>query len=381
MTPSFVFIDAQSTLTCAGITTAYPTLDAAQAALQSGESPLVVGAIAFHPYETPALFTPQQYWFNQGQVANSPSFTLENAATVSPHSPVTVLNVADSHSQSEYLERVARAVNLIRSGDLQKIVLSRTQTLTVDQPINPVDLLHHFTKNASTLHAHLVDLSSAGVKTRGHYLVGASPELLISKRGNQIYSHPLAGTAPRCIDPVRDQAQATELQLSQKNYAEHAFVTSEIKEALQPYCHDLNVPKTPMLTRTSHTWHLGTPIHGTLKDPSIPLLELVQQLHPTAAVNGYPSTLAQQILKDEEPDRGFYAGAFGWTDAHGNGEWRVTIRSVTVANNRITACAGGGIVADSDPLTEYLETETKLGPARQAINALNYNEEKVHAFN
>lgn len=114
---------------------------------------------------------------------------------------------------------------------------------------------------------------------------------------------------------------------------------------------------------------------GTLKDESVSALELAEVLHPTPAVGGYPTQIAQAFLAEEEADRGFYAGALGWSDKHGNGEWRVTIRSAIIDGDTVTAHAGGGIVAESDPETEFAETETKLGPVRAALTACQVDRE------
>lgn len=129
----------------------------------------------------------------------------------------------------------------------------------------------------------------------------------------------------------------------------------------------LDVPEEPSLTATSHTWHLGTPIRGELHDERVPVLELAAALHPTPAVGGFLLGPAMDILRAEEPERGLYAGAVGWMDLAGDGEWRVTIRSALIEGRRAIARVGGGIVADSEPEEEVRETATKFGPIRAAL--------------
>ena len=172
----------------------------------------------------------------------------------------------------------------------------------------------------------------------------------------------------RSTDPELDQAIAANLQASEKDLHEHAFVTAGIREALAPLCTQLEVPEIPLVMHTAHTWHLGTPIRGILRpDVGMSALDLAQLLHPTAAVNGHPTQIAAELLAEREPDRGFYSGAVGWANGRGDGEWRVGIRSALISGNTVTAYAGGGIVADSVAADELQETHAKLGPIRSAL--------------
>nr|WP_274709755.1 isochorismate synthase [Corynebacterium sp. c6VSa_13] len=303
------------------------------------------------------MFTPLRYWFSHG----APEFRTP------ADSPARVVGQRAIPSANEHRQRVAQAVRTLRDGQLRKLVLSRAMAFELDKPADPEVLLSRFIAHSGTGHGHLVDLSSAGPTHARQWLVGSSPELLIYKRGPYIESHPLAGTAPRSVDPVEDQARATELMLSAKDLDEHSYVTREIRRVLEPLCTELIIPARPSLTRTAFTWHLGTRITGQLKDPKVSALELAQALHPTPAVAGFPSAEAREELARREPDRGFYAGAVGWSDSAGNGEWRVVIRSAVVAGTQVIAHAGGGLVATSDPDVEVAETSTKLGPVRAAL--------------
>lgn len=359
---SFVMTDGEHTVCSRGITTAFGTAEQASQALRAQETALIVGALPFHAVDAPALFAPRNHWFTHGRPA---SF----AADSRPFPQVET--VVASPEKLDHGRRVEDATRRIARGEFHKVVLSRQERYTLSSAPSPEELLDRFSAGSSTGHCHLVDLSAAGPRYADHFFIGSSPELLISKRGSYIRSHPLAGTAFRSPDPVVDQARATELSMSAKDIAEHKFVTAEIKRILAPLCSSLTVPEMPALTSTSHTWHLGTVIEGTLKDPSTTALELAHLLHPTPAVSGYPQRETQRLLREEEPERGFYAGAFGWADAAGNGEWRVGIRSAQLHGNVVTARAGGGIVHDSDPHTEVEETCAKLGPIRTALGLSN----------
>ena len=131
---------------------------------------------------------------------------------------------------------------------------------------------------------------------------------------------------------------------------------------MTPFCETLEVPESPQLSRTPQLWHLSTPIVGTLSDTATSALDLALALHPTAAVAGVPRAAAMSTIEDVEGSRGFYAGAVGWTDGSGDGEWMVTIRCIELATDGLsgTATAGGGIVADSDPDAELDETTAKF---------------------
>lgn len=348
---SFIFTDSQQTLEAEGVQDSWGSV---VEALSSGAS-LVVGALPFHPEETPALFAPQSFSFRRG-APELPTGKLPE-----------VHDIAEMTSRGEHANRVEQAVSQIRSGKFQKLVLSREERYLLAAQPSPEVLLGSFLTGSGTGHGHLVDLGSAGHRYRGAQLIGSSPELLIAKRGEFIESYPLAGTIPRCPDPDEDQARADGLLRSGKDIAEHGFVTEDIRRVLEPYCVELEIPEVPSLTATSHTWHLGTRIRGRLKDPRVPVLELAAALHPTPAVCGFPTPRTQRELRKVEPGRGFYAGAVGWSDAAGNGQWRVSIRSAVLQGNTVRAHAGGGIVADSDAAAEVRETVAKLGPVRAAL--------------
>ncbi|MBC3186601.1 isochorismate synthase [Corynebacterium sp. zg-331] len=351
---SFLLTGPEGTLHGAGHRTTWHSVDQALAGLAGG-SPLAVGALPFHAAEPPALWCPRRFWFAHG-------------APALPHDAIPgVVETAESPEAEQHAQRVRRARERIRDGEYQKIVLARGVRYRLAGRADPRVLLARFLAGSGTGHGHLVDLGSAGPAHAGAWLVGSSPELLLLKRGRYIESHPLAGTVARSADPVQDEALATELLLSAKNIEEHSYVTREIRRILEPWCAQLEVPERPSLTATSHTWHLGTRIRGMVRNESVSALELAAALHPTPAVCGYPTAATQTALRETEPARGFYAGAVGWADDRGNGEWRVSIRGAIAQGTTVVAHAGGGIVADSDPRAEVRETEVKLGPVRAAL--------------
>jgi menaquinone-specific isochorismate synthase len=200
--------------------------------------------------------------------------------------------------------------------------------------------------------------------------VGASPELLVSIINGEVSSHPLAGTAPRTGDPTTDTQLATSLLSSSKNQTEHRIVIDAVHDTLLPWCSYLDWEPEASIVAVANVQHLGTHMSGKLSEPFLHVLDAVYALSPTPALGGFPRDKALQLISEVEGmSRGRYGGAVGWFDARGNGVWAVAIRCAEYSNNNMTArlFAGGGIVADSDPLSELAETQAKLQAMLAAI--------------
>jgi menaquinone-specific isochorismate synthase len=201
-------------------------------------------------------------------------------------------------------------------------------------------------------------------------LVGASPELLVEVRGNDVRSHPLAGTTARTGDPAVDARLAAQLIASTKNQVEHRVVIEMVHDTLLPWCSYLDWEPEPSVVEIANVQHLGTSIAGRLSDPPPDVVELVTALAPTPALGGFPRDEALRLIAEvEDFERGRYGGAVGWVNAAGDGTWAVTIRCAELSADRRTArlVAGGGIVAESDPLAELAETQAKLQAMLSAI--------------
>ncbi|WP_345714200.1 isochorismate synthase, partial [Kineococcus glutinatus] len=199
------------------------------------------------------------------------------------------------------------------------------------------------------------------------WLVGASPELLLRRRGREVVSVPLAGSQPRSADPAVDAARARRLVASDKDRREHGFVVDAIVGALRPLCTDVRA-LPPELLATPTVWHLATRITGRLRDGATTSAELVAALHPTPAVAGTPRPAATALIAELEGfDRGCYAGAIGWQDTAGDGEWSVGVRCAELSGNRLRLFAGAGVVAGSDPEAELAETRAKLRTVAGAL--------------
>ncbi|MBM7114618.1 isochorismate synthase DhbC [Archangium primigenium] len=375
---SFFFASPKRTLLARGTFATVPPLDGPEALRRLPEQvraaldeardaghdiPVVVGAVPFDGAHPAHLVVPMTL-----QRAGSLAFDAA-APRVAAQNPFTLRPVPEP---SAYLHGVAQALELMRSGPLRKVVLSRSLHLDTPTPIDLPQLLRNLAQRNAAGYTFAADLPAhAGAARRT--LIGASPELLVSRSGLQVLANPLAGSAARSPDPVEDQARAAALSVSPKDLHEHAVVIEAIAEALRPYCKTLDVPKGPSLIHTPTLWHLSSRISGELLDPSISSLTLAAAMHPTPAVCGYPTRLAHEAIGTIEPfDRGFYTGTVGWCDATGDGQWAVTIRCAEADERTLRLFAGAGIVVGSTPESELAETEAKF---RTMLHAMGLGQE------
>ena len=357
--PPFVLCGPNGTLVADGVRTRYSDVRAAQAALQSGEAPIVLGALPFDVEHPAALLAPD-------------TVRRTDALPDWPTGPLPAVRIADAlPPPAEYRARIGRARDRLTAegSTLRKVVLARALRLTADAPLDARAVLRRLVDADPTAYGYLVDLSAAGPDYAGAALVGASPELLVARSGDRVVCQPFAGSAPRATDPDIDAANGAALAASAKDRHEHQLVIETMRAALEPVCDDLTIAPEPQLSRTAAVWHLCTPITGRLRDKSTTAIDLALALHPTPAVGGVPTEAAIKLIAELEGDRGFYAGATGWCDAAGDGRWVVSLRCAQLAADRRTALAhaGGGIVAESDPDDEVNETTTKFATILRAL--------------
>lgn len=350
--PDFLLSRAHGSVRTQGSRHTFTDPEEAIAALRSGAADMVVGALPFSRDDVAALTVPESIVRDDGPL-EPPAYYRSGA----PHARIAGLD-PDMH---EHLRRVEAAVATIKHSKLNKVVLARAMDIEFDPPVDPLLLAARLIDRSYHRDGFVADLSPAGGIHAGATLVGSSPEVLVKKQGSTVSAIPLAGSAARDPDPARDAAIAAGLHRSRKDHAEHQFVVDHLGQKLRPLCSQLAVPNRPQLTRTSEIWHLATPIRGTLRR-DLSALELALALHPTPAICGTPADAAEDVIGTVESDRGFYAGAVGWCDSSGDGEYMVAIRCAEVfaGGRRARAWAGGGIVADSDPAAELDETTTKL---------------------
>ncbi|WP_029144693.1 isochorismate synthase [Microbacterium luticocti] len=261
-----------------------------------------------------------------------------------------------------YQTAVRGALAAIADGEVGKVVVARDLVGTVPEGADLRRLVHELATGYPDTWAYAVD-----------GMIGASPETLVTVDAGQVTARVLAGTRPRGADAAEDVAAAAALASSAKDLDEHGYAVHSVTEALAPHTTSLRTSEHPFTLELPNVWHLATDVAGTLTDGSTSL-DLIQALHPTAAVAGTPTDAAIEVIRRLEPfDRGRYAGPVGWIDANGDGEWAIALRGAQFGSEAVgglipvTAYAGAGIVAGSDPGAELLETRVKFRPIVDAL--------------
>ncbi|WKD61051.1 Isochorismate synthase DhbC [Corynebacterium ciconiae DSM 44920] len=324
---------------------------------------MVVGALPFVRDDPAALTVPERIIRERGPLEPHAHYRIGPGSAL--HSEL----VGVDPDEEEHLTRVEAAVATIARTRLEKVVLARAVDVHFDPPADPLLVAARLIDRSPHCDGFIADLSPAGGDHAQSMLVGSSPEVLVRKHGSTVSAYPLAGSAPRGVDKRTDEDNGQRLFHSAKDLAEHAFVVQHLEQTLRPLCDTLDIPERPELTKTAEMWHLATPITGTVKDPDMTALELALHTHPTPAICGTPTDAAEAIISATETPRGFYAGAVGWADRRGDGEYMVAIRcaEVDAHGTHARTWAGGGIVADSDPQAELDETTAKLRTIMSAL--------------
>lgn len=369
----FIFTSKQHSLTARGIEciisnvghnceSFIETIKEKLSALKSTgiENPIVIGSIPFDVKQATELFVPKSYQFTD----------LLSSATPDSKSKPQMTSLKQVTNESHYKGAVNKALSLFEQTQLDKVVLSRAIDVETSHILDAEVM-------ANTLYQQNPDAYVFCIpQSNGKTLIGASPELLIKKQGVNVFSNPLAGSRKRVAEPEAATRITHELWHCEKDRYEHKLVADAVEKGLSPYCSSLSAPQAPSVINTPTMWHLSTKFSGNLMQ-DISVLELAYDLHPTPAVCGTAKALAKATIKELEGyDREQFCGAVGWMDSEGNGEWVVTIRCGVMSNKSIRLYAGAGVVAGSDPESEFQETEAKLNTM---LNAFGLNHDQVSA--
>ena len=267
--------------------------------------------------------------------------------------PVDRPRVAGAAPPSHFEEAVRRAVERIRAGELDKVVLAREVRVHARADLDPAPVL-------DALRAVFPECYCFCVGSPDGTFLGASPELLVRRDGARAQTVALAGTTRRSADPSVDSHLGEQLRQSPKNRAEQAIVARRIERTLDPVSVWVAAADEPVLVKVQNVQHLATPIRAQLAEP-VSAVELAGRLHPTPAVGGEPRSVAEPLIPALEGlDRGWYAGAVGWTDLSEDGEFCVALRCALLRGPVAHLYSGCGIVADSVPADELAESEVKL---------------------
>jgi len=264
---------------------------------------------------------------------------------------------ASSLSRDAFMGVVSEALTRIRAGALEKVVIARDATARIPADSDRRALVDELAQAYPDCLTFAVD-----------GLVGASPETLVNVHAREASARVLAGSTARGVSAAEDAAAAATLATSTKDLDEHAFAVQSVLRSLRPHARAVTASELPFTLKLPNLWHLATDVAIELGEQSS-ALDLVAALHPTAAVAGSPTADALAVIAELEPfDRGRYAGPVGWIDQDGDGEWVIALRCATVdPDGLLTAHAGAGIVADSDPEAELAETRMKFRPIADAL--------------
>jgi menaquinone-specific isochorismate synthase len=269
--------------------------------------------------------------------------------------------VFTTREAGDYRAAVARALQRIESGEFKKIVLARAQDLTADRPLHPLRMLNGLRQRFPDCYAF------SFAPGRGPSFIGASPERLVRVSKGKLETEALAGSIRRGGSASEDAALAAALLRSDKDLREHREVLDDIVARLTPLGIVPEFPAQPHIRRLANVQHLDTPVQAALPD-TVHLLDVLAAMHPTPAVGGSPREAAvAQIRELEGFARGLYAGALGWLNARGGGEFFVGIRSAVVHGSSARVFAGAGIVSGSTPEKEFAETELKFKAMLDAL--------------
>lgn len=331
----------------------------------SGTGPILFSSFAFDPSEESELVIPKivighkggKSWITWIGDSTQPSIGKYSE----PKQTGAVKFEAGALSDEEWKSRVASAVLKIKNGELEKVVLARDLIAKNSEGISMRNIISFLTKNYPSTWVFLVS-----------NLIGATPELLVRLNKSLVTSRILAGTIRKSGDEARDLGLAASLAKSSKDLEEHEYAVRSVADALAPFCSSTNVPESPFVLHLANVMHLATDVTGVLNDSAVPvdIFALIASLHPSAAVCGTPTDIANALINElEDMNRGRYAGPVGWIDARGDGEIGIALRTGELAADEKTMriFSGCGIVAGSNPDDELAESQAKLSPMRTAL--------------
>jgi menaquinone-specific isochorismate synthase len=333
-----------------------------------GTGPILFTSFAFDPKDTSELIIPKiiigqrngKSWITW--IGDQKQPDIRKIEISSQSGEITWAN--GTVEEEKWRNQVSKAIDAIKSGRLEKIVLARDLKANSTTKIDLNNLLQKLEIEYPSTWVFLVD-----------GLVGATPELLVRLNKSLITSRVLAGTIQKTGNEDRDLALAASLAKSSKDLEEHEYAVKSVADSLAPFCSSTNVPESPFVLHLSNVMHLATDVTGVLNDSAkqADIFTLIENLHPTAAVCGTPTNVAKKLISElETMNRSRYAGPVGWIDAQGDGEIAIALRcgELSDGNKSIRIFAGCGIVAGSDPITEYAESQAKLMPMRTALETL-----------
>jgi len=266
--------------------------------------------------------------------------------------------------EANFKSAVEKAKRYIFDGDIMQVVLSQRMS----QPFyaHPLSLYRALRSLNPSPYMFYYDMGD-------HHVVGASPEILVRLEDGTVTARPIAGTRPRGKTREQDLALAEELLADPKERAEHVQLMdlgrNDVGRVAQTGT--VNVTDNMMIERYSHVMHIVSNVEGKLK-PGMDAIDVLKATFPAGTVSGAPKVRAMEIIDELEPiKRGIYAGAVGYLGFNGDMDVAIAIRTGVIKNNRLYVQAGAGIVADSVPESEWMETQNKARAVLRAAELVN----------
>ena len=264
------------------------------------------------------------------------------------------LSVTSVRNPISWAAAVGTASARLRAGEAAKVVLAREVLVRGDGVVSAAMVARSLRAAYPSCFTYLITGAD------GTAFAGASPELLVRRSGRRAFSQPMAGSVARGTTEAEDERLARELEESAKDAIEHRIVSDFVVEALRPFAQSV-AARPPEVVRFTNIQHLATSVSAELVDPPADVLQLAAALHPTPAVGGWPRKAADALIDElEGMERGWYAGAVGWIDSQGDGEFAVALRCGLLWEDGARLYAGVGVMPDSDPARELEETELKF---------------------
>ncbi len=284
---------------------------------------------------------------------------LRTPVQIPDSTPMPPARAASEFSEDAFIEVVERAKRYIVDGDVMQVVLSQRTS----QPFtaSPLSLYRALRATNPSPYMYLMDFGA-------FHVVGASPEILVRLESGQVTVRPIAGTRPRGDTRERDEALATELLADPKERAEHVMLMDLGRNDVGRVARtgSVRVTENMAIERYSHVMHIVSNVEGTLK-PGLDAFDALRASFPAGTLSGAPKVRAMEIIDELEPTkRGIYGGAVGYLGFHGDMDMAIAIRTAVLKDQRLYVQAGAGIVADSDPASEWRETQNK---ARAVLRA------------
>jgi salicylate biosynthesis isochorismate synthase/menaquinone-specific isochorismate synthase len=264
------------------------------------------------------------------------------------------LEVTPVRNPVAWTAAVGSASARLRAGDAAKVVLAREVLARGDGVVSAAMVARSLRAAYPSCFTYLITGAD------GTAFAGASPELLVRRSGLRAFSQPMAGSVARGATEAEDERLARELEDSAKDAVEHRIVSEFVVDALRPFSQSVSA-RPPEVVRFTNIQHLATFVSAELVNPPADALQLAAALHPTPAVGGWPREAAEALIDElEAMERGWYAGAVGWIDSRGDGEFAVALRCGLLWEDGARLYAGVGVMPDSDPARELEETELKF---------------------